>query len=281
MAATVDLVALTSRERVRRALVAGSIVRVARGRLALPSVGEAPRRAHAVSGVLSHGSAAAWWGWGQKAVPEVPQVTVPKDRRVVGDRAGIHFVDLRPHEVHDGIVTSPERTLVDCLRTSSYDAGLAVAESALRSGRVDDLALQRVAAVRGPGSARVRRVVADADVRAANPFESVLRALALTAGLAPVPQQRIQHGREWIVPDLVDAPRRLVLEADSFAWHGNRAALRNDCRRYTWLARHGWCLMRFAWEDVMHQQDYVLEVLRDMVAPDQRTKRGSGSGNAA
>ena len=72
-----------------------------------------------------------------------------------------------------------------------------------------------------------------------------------------------------------------MLEADSFAWHGNRAALRNDCRRYTWLARHGWCLMRFAWEDVMHQQDYVLEVLRDMVAPDQRTKRGSGSGNAA
>src|SRR4051812_49744627 len=95
VAATTDLVALTSRERVRRALDAGSIVRVARGRLALPSVGEALRRAHALSGVVSHGSAAAWWGWGQKAVPEVPQVTVPKHRRVSGDRAGVHFVDLR------------------------------------------------------------------------------------------------------------------------------------------------------------------------------------------
>ncbi|MEP6815059.1 MAG: DUF559 domain-containing protein [Marmoricola sp.] len=106
---------------------------------------------------------------------------------------------------------------------------------------------------------------------AANPFESVLRALAIEAGLAVRPQARIQHGREWVVPDVVDRSRGLVLEADSFQWHGDRAALRRDCRRYNWLGRHGWQVFRFAWEDVMHDQAYVTDLLSVLTAPVKRT----------
>jgi very-short-patch-repair endonuclease len=60
---------------------------------------------------------------------------------------------------------------------------------------------------------------------------------------------------------LVDVRRRLVLEADSFARHGSRQALRWDAQRYHNLVVRVWLVLRFAWEDVMHDQDYVRRTL--------------------
>ena len=105
-----------------------------------------------------------------------------------------------------------------------------------------------------------------ADRRAANPFESVLRAIALDIpGLDMVPQVVIADGRLVVRPDLVDERLRLVAEADSFEWHGSRKALLRDCRRYTGLVRRRWTVIRFAWEDVMLHPTYVAAVLRDIV----------------
>ena len=54
-------------------------------------------------------------------------------------------------------------------------------------------------------------------------------------------------------PDLVDDGLRIVLEADSFEWHGGRASLARDARRYNLLVVNGWVVLRFAWEQVMHE----------------------------
>ena len=63
---------------------------------------------------------------------------------------------------------------------------------------------------------------------------------------------------------------RIVLEADSFEWHGDRAALRRDARRYDLLVANGWTVLRFAWEDVMHDQDWVRSVLAAVVGRTER-----------
>lgn len=76
-------------------------------------------------------------------------------------------------------------------------------------------------------------------------------------------------------PDLVDVRLRLVLEADSFEWHGDRAALRRDARRYDLLVADGWTVLRFAYEDVMHDQDWVRRVLVSTV---ERTQQRAGLG---
>ena len=57
------------------------------------------------------------------------------------------------------------------------------------------------------------------------------------------------------------ARRRLILEADSFEWHGSRRALVRDARRYNNFVIAGWLVLRFSWEDVMHHADDVLRVL--------------------
>jgi very-short-patch-repair endonuclease len=76
--------------------------------------------------------------------------------------------------------------------------------------------------------------------------------------------------------DLVDRDRRIVLEADSFEWHGDRAALRRDAKRYNRLVIDGWIVLRFAWEDVMFDQDYVRDVLVAVVAFVDRRRKAWG-----
>lgn len=169
----------------------------ARGKYALPHADEAIRAAHRLTGVVSHRSAAAHWGWPQKSLPSKPELTVPRNRVVSPETRRavlLHRTDLAPDEV-DGFATTRARTLVDVLRSCPFDEALAIADSALRSESLTPAGLARVAAsARGPGSARVRCVAAAASGLAANPFESVLRAHAprgRTGAEAPGPALRL------------------------------------------------------------------------------------------
>ena len=265
------LVRATSRPALDRAVRAGEVVRVARGRFALPAVDDAAREAHALGGVVSHLSAALGWGWPVKTPPDRPHVTVPVKRKVrPGGRVHLHRRDLLPEEVSDGR-TSRELTLDQCLRRLDYEEGLSLADSALRDGFPAQAFARLARDARGPGSAAIRAAFRDADPAAANPFESVLRAIChQVEGLRVRPQVWIGDVR----PDLVDENLRIVLEADSFAWHGSRRALRRDAQRYNGLVVDGWLVLRFAWEDVMHDQPAVRAILAKAVAQRRSNQPG-------
>lgn len=268
IASRAQLISMRPRAEVDQALRSGQIIALSRGRYAVPTVEQAVRQAHALNGVLSHTSAALQHGWEVMLVPERPHVTVPRKRKVpMARRRGVelHRGDLTSDEI-DGIATSKELTLTQCLRTLPFREGLAVADSAVRHG--EQGLLRRVAiTARGPGAPRIRAIVDAARGEAANPFESALRGVALDVpGLDVEPQVLIRAESGWTRPDLVDRERRIVLEADSFEWHGQRQSLRRDARRYNLLVVDGWIVLRFAWEDVMFDPDYVHRVLVAVVA---------------
>jgi very-short-patch-repair endonuclease len=282
-----QLVDATSRVEVDRALAEGGLVRLARGRYALPAVEEAAAAAHRLSGVVSRLCAAQHWGWAVQTVPDQPHVTVPQNRKVRAahrDGVAIHYVDLGPDDI-DGIATSKDRTLLDCLRSEPFDSALAVADSALRTGfpRARLLAVGRGA--RGPGAPQVLAVSRAADGRAANPFESVLRGIAgRVPGLSVEPQVTIRDPHFLGRPDLVDQRLKIVLEADSFEWHGGREALTKDARRYNAFTVAGWLVLRFSWEDVMFHPLQVQAVLEaavvgrvEVLCPGCRAPSGSTS----
>lgn len=277
-----QLVAATSRAEVDRALTEGSIVAEARGRYALPSVDEARRAAHRVSGTLGVLSAALHHGWAVRLPPDTPQVIVPRGRKVsAAQRAGVEVVhlDLGPDDVVDG-ATSRERTLIDVARRCADADVLAVFDSALRDGFSHARLVALVRDARGPHVRRMRRLAAVADARAANPFESALRAIALEVpGLCVRPQVPLYGARFLGRPDLVDVDLRIVLEAESFEWHGDRVALSADARRFNGLGVHGWLVLRFTWEDVMFRPDDVRLVL--VAAVTERTHLHRDCGHAA
>ncbi len=125
--------------------------------------------------------------------------------------------------------------------------------------------LEGAARVRGKGAQRARLVAEHADALAANPFESVLRALIIESGhLAVQPQLAIAaSGRVWH-PDLVDVERRIIFEADSWTFHATRDGHGRDCVRYNALAMAGWLVLRFTWEQVMLSPTYVRSVLDEL-----------------
>lgn len=249
-------------------MAAGRVLRLGRGRFALSDAQRDRRRAVELAGVTSHLSAAQHHGWPVKTVPDQPWVTVRRKRHLDSDtRATVHvaYADLTTDEVRDG-VTTPLRTVLDCARRLPFDEALAVADSALRAGGVTTSELGSAATrARGPGATACRRIAAEADGRAANPFESVLRAIVLdSGGFDAVPQHAVEaRGRTWH-PDLVDVRRRLVVEADSWEFHTGRDEHSRDCVRYTALSVCGWTVLRFTWEQVMLSPSYVSDVLREV-----------------
>ena len=266
---TATLLRVTTRKRLLRARREGLVLHPTRGRYVLPTARDGIRAAAALSGTASHASAAAEHRWELGVPPDRPAVIVPRNRNVDPHRrAGVdvRWRDLEPHERH-GHVTSPHRTVIDCAKDLPFREGLAIADSALRHGDVDhDELIKRAGALPSTGRTQALEVVQAATPLADNPFESMLRGLALRVpGLDVEPQvwilERGWRGR----PDLVDRRRRIVIEAESFEFHGRRKALMRDCERYTGLVVRGWRVVRFSWEHVMFEPDYVHDCLVALV----------------
>ncbi len=276
-----DLSGRVSARSIRAALAAGRITRVAKGVYTLPIEAADLTVAQANGGVLSRESAALHHGFAVVTRPLVPQVTVNRTqrRRKTELDCTMHWTEQWPATTDDETageekpqetrrVTSPRRTVLDCARYLPFGEALAIGDSALRSGKVQaDLLAKDAHALRGPGRRRAMRVVASLDARAESALESMLRARVVEAGLTGfVPQHQIRVPGFSARVDLANPFLRIVLEADSFAFHGTRAALRRDCRRYVNLARLGWVLLRYSWEDVILDDAWVGESLTGVVA---------------
>ncbi len=100
-------------------------------------------------------------------------------------------------------------------------------------------------------------------------LETLCRVLLQQAGLAPTSTQfvvRDARGR-WIGRvDFAWPHQRLVVEADGFAFHADRASYRDDRRRGNALLLAGWRVLRFSWEDVVDRPDEVVTAVRAALA---------------
>jgi hypothetical protein len=272
-----QLRAAASRSAISSALAGEAITRPARGRYCLPTAIEGRRAAHELKGVACLRTAAAAWGWKLKQAPRRPEVAVPRGRKVstaVQARVDVRWRTLAAADV-EGWVTSPVRTVIDCATALPFDEALAVADSALRSGRVTSHELLVAAGrLRTRGRQAALRVAEHADGRAHNPFESVIRAVAIgVPGLCLEPQVGLWLGDRRVRPDLLDRRLRVIAEADSFEFHTTRRQIDHDCWRYSELGLDNWLVLRFSWEHAMHQQDWMHSVFVRAVVRQERSLR--------
>ena len=251
--------------RIRRALATGEIVRLARDVYALPSLGPAELAAARVRGVLCLESAAAHWGLATWGPPGPTAVAVPRGATPSPwPDVTYRWCELSAEELADGR-TALLRTVLDCAALLPLPKALAVADSALRDGHLVRARLVQAAAeLHGPGRARRLRVVRAADGRADNPFESALRGTLIQGGIRGFePQVVVRAPGLDAQVDLGHRGHRIAIEAEGFAYHGATArAFNRDCRRYDELVRHGWRVLRFTWQHVMEQPEWVVEVVR-------------------
>lgn len=273
-----------TRSELDAAVSVGSVVRLGRGRYGLPHLSVDLARAHGLSAVVSHESAALQHQWSVLLPPERSHLTFPTKRRVQAinlPKVILHRADLSVDDV-SGSHTSQDRTMLDCLRLPDLRRALSVADSALRAGR-DPGWLHRIAAeARGPRSVQARHVAAEATDLAANSFESGLRAISLEVPALTLRPQVPLHDRAGDFmgrPDLVDTELRIIAEADSFEWHGGRAALVRDARRYNRFVVEGWMVLRFTWDDVVFEPARVESTL--VAATEERSQWAKSPRNRA
>ncbi|WP_104431010.1 DUF559 domain-containing protein [Kineococcus xinjiangensis] len=223
--------------------------------------------------VLAGPTAAAVHGMPVSA-PDAAHVLLPRHPR---RRAGLvaHVAVHPAAEVttaHGLVLTTPPRTVLDCLRWS-LDPRAAEDLLAWACTRrvLDRRAL--AAAVRRhhgcSGTATLRRALAPTAGGAVNGAERQLHRVLRAAGLRGWrggARVELPDGSVAVVDVLFDR-ERVVVELDGYAAHSGQRAFVGDRRRQNALVAAGFTVLRFAWEDVHGRPAVVTDQIRSVLRP--------------
>lgn len=254
-----------SRGQLAKLVGTGLVIYEGRGTYRLRTTREEHAIARQLCGVLSHRSAAVFHRLQLATAVGSTEITVDPRRSRINPPEGVrvYYRPVRPDE-QEGGVTTVVRTILDCARDLSVPDALTMADAAVRAGDVDrDVLAEAAARRRGPGSARVRRVIGWLDPRSASVLESVTRGVLLEGGIRGFEPQfpvKISTG-EMRHADLGHERARLLIEAESFLAHSG-PVMERDALRYTEFAAAGYGLLRFTWVNVMYRRPWVVEMVR-------------------
>jgi very-short-patch-repair endonuclease len=231
----------------------------------------------AESGDASHRTAGALWTL-DGCHPGVIEVLTQRWRRRPNASVRIHeTTSLHDDDrtIIEGIpVTSPSRTIVDLSAVVPERR----VEQALDSVWQRKLAtpeelwacIERLDSAGRPWVVTPKRLVArrlGIDL-GPNLFEERLFSL-LHAARLPLPEAQVPISApdgafvarpDWLFPDLL-----LVLECDSFRWHGAWHRRKADLRRDRRLVALGYTVLRISWEDLDDHAEQVVQDVRDAI----------------
>jgi hypothetical protein len=220
--------------------------------------------------VISHAAAAAMHGLAVLCLPDRPCLTVQAGtamRDVAG--AHLHRATLGDADVTliDGLpATSLARTVLDVSRESGVEAGLVLADAALRAGLdADALSGALGQCARWPGGRRARAVAAMADGLAESPLESLSR-LRFRQHRLPAPLLQVELGDEFgRYVRRVDHywPQFGVAgEADGALKYDTRTVLVAEKRQQEQLEELGVVFVRWGWADIFAFESVVSRLRR-------------------
>lgn len=206
-----------------------------------------------------------------ESFPKVPEVTneMGNGRSRRGIKVHRSVVDPRDATRRHGIpCTSVQRTIIDC----AYRAGLegtedlilaADAAGLLNRSRLDELADEN----RGrPGIAHVLALITDDPVELRSRNEQRMFSICRQFGIPlPLCNHRIETAGRTFIADFCWPELRLIVEADSWRWHGGRLASEADAERAQLLAIAGWRVVRFTRDQIRHHRSAVGERLAALI----------------
>jgi very-short-patch-repair endonuclease len=217
--------------------------------------------------VVSHLSAAAAWDLLPSATRTV-DVTVGLGGRTPPRGIRLHrtrvLADDEVTTLRGLPITTPARTLVDLAATRVPAKRLAAALDRADLIHHLDFAELRELLARHRGrrgtrllNAQLERYRAPIDVR--SELERLVYELCDDHGLPRPSENTVIEGR---VRDCFWPHCRLVVEADSYAWHRSPSALNADRERDVELTLAGYHVLRFTYEQVTQRPKYVVEAIR-------------------
>lgn len=216
---------------------------------------------------LSHASAASLWEIRPSAAARIDvSVRTAGGRR---KRRGLRIhraASLREDEIteHRGIrVTTPARTLLDLASSLPGRALERALDEAEIRGLYDRRALQAITAAHAgePGAAALARALGHA--AGTTPTKSELEEIFLRlCDDHGIERPEVNADVAGLEVDFVFADHRLVVEADSWAYHRTRRAFERDRERDAILARAGYRTLRFTHRQLTSKPALVAETIK-------------------
>lgn len=220
--------------------------------------------------VLSHETAAVCSGlellWPELELLHVTRPELKASRK----EAGIHHHCGQLPDGHQvtgpyGAMTSLARTAFDVAAHSTFESGLAVVDSAMRAGVTHQELLDVLESCRPwSGSRTASRAIAAGDGRAANPGESLSRAVLIGHGVEPTDLQvEIFDERGELVgrADFGWLPLKVLGEFDGKAKYGIDGkpgeALWAEKLREDRLRALGYEIVRWTWADLLNPAAFI------------------------
>lgn len=227
-------------------------------------------------GTISHATAAAFLCI-QERSPNLIHVTTPNQtgRKIDGIRR--HFVTPPAHGeivVRDGIAcTSPSRTLVDLAGVLGERRLQKAVQQAGVLGTLDVREIDAILARgRRRGSPRLRKILSawrtpQADMpKLRSRLEALLYPMLAERDLPiPLTNHRLVVAGKRIEVDFLWPEQRLVIEADSHAFHGNPVAFESDRLRDRDLNVAGYRVLRITWAQLDSEPTATLAAIRRML----------------
>lgn len=226
-------------------------------------------RAAATPPVFCQDSAALLHDWRLLRDPGTPQVLHGPGHgtRSTGRAAHHHSGRLPDEDVAERagvLLTTPERTALDCARFLPLGAAVVVLDQALAAGVDPDALTARLVRLPGQRGVRRARTALDlADPLAESPGESLTRIVLRRSGLPPfVPQLTIRTSRGVYRADFAWPEARVLLEFDGrvkyFLDRSTEQVLYEERRRELVLVEEGWTVLRTDWETVTRRPERLV-----------------------
>ena len=195
--------------------------------------------------------------------PERIDVAVPATRKGGHRAKSLGRKDIR--HVDCFIVTSPARTLVDLAGAARPDRLEDALDRALFKGLVTPSSVRKyideMRLGRRKGVGLLRRLLDDRERngRRESTLEKKFEALVKKAGL-PMPTRQHWLGKRRI--DYVYADRKIAVELDGRGPRASKKAFEDDRKRQNEIVLGDWKVLRFTWDNVTLEPDYVIATLR-------------------
>jgi hypothetical protein len=233
----------------------------------------APVLSYGPNAVLSHRSAAMWWGFQRTARRDV-DVTVPGRSKRGQDGIDLHLVrglDLRDVTEYEGVpITTIPRTLLDLAELLPKQRLKRAIEELDRQREFDGAAvqelLQRSPGRRGLKPLRSLLAEFDWDPLTRSELEALFFDFCVERGL-PIPAMNAS-----ILGYTVDAHwpgTNLIVEIDSRAFHLNPKAFEEDRERDANLMLAGYRVLRITYRQLMREPDELARKIRTLLAGPQ------------
>jgi hypothetical protein len=173
----------------------------------------------------------------------------------------VHQRHIDPRDVwsrHGIPCTSPARTIIDCAPVLGADGteDLIMAADSLRilnRRRLEQLARLHHAS---PGARHVLALITDDPVEARSINERRMRSICREFGVPqPVVNYPIRVDGRLFIADFCWADLHLIVEADSWRWHGGRRAGEDNADRAQLLATVSWNVVRFTRDQIKNERE--------------------------